>query len=191
MGGISVAGIYRALGRMLRALRAKKKERYLRHVPTGDLLVDRWALAREHGFGEGASVYDSSLIIGDVKVGKKTWIGPFTVLDGAGGIEIGAFCSISSGVQIYSHDSAKWALSGGKAPYDRAAVKIGDCCYIGSQSVIAKGVTIGDHCVIGACSFVNRDVPAYSVTVGAPARVIGRVEIDADEIRLIYDNRTS
>ena len=33
--------------------------------------------------------YDSVLVIGDVQVGKNTWIGPFVVLDGSGGLEIG------------------------------------------------------------------------------------------------------
>ena len=50
-----------------------------------------------------------------VTVGAGTWIGPNTLLDGTGGLSIGASCSISAGVQIYTHDSVMWALSGGTA----------------------------------------------------------------------------
>jgi acetyltransferase-like isoleucine patch superfamily enzyme len=111
-----------------------------------------------------------------VAVGRNTWIGPLALLDGTGGLSIGDNCSISTGVQIYSHDTVKWAVSGGTAGYEHAAVEIGSACYIGSQSVVAKGVTIGDHCVVGACSFVNRDLPPNTIAGGVPIRRLGRVE---------------
>src|SRR5215218_4042343 len=64
-------------------------ERWQRNLPLADYLVDRWEKARRLGFGAGSSIYDSSLVLGHVKVGENTWIGPFTVLDGSGGLEIG------------------------------------------------------------------------------------------------------
>jgi hypothetical protein len=79
-----------------RSLRAA----HARFVPFADLVCDRWERANLMGFGEGTSIYDSSLVIGDVAVGSRTWIGPFTVLDGSGGLRIGDTCSISAGVQI-------------------------------------------------------------------------------------------
>ena len=85
--------------------RAEVNAKFKRTLPLADYIVDRWEKAKVLGFGEGASIYDSVLVIGDVKVGAKTWIGPFVVLDGSGDLEIGAYCSISAGVQIYSHDS--------------------------------------------------------------------------------------
>lgn len=89
-------------------------------------------------------------------------------------------------MSTYTHDTVKWALSGGKAEYEYAPVRIGNCCHIGALSVIVKGVTVGDHSVIGAHSLVNRDVPAYTVVVGIPARITGRVEISDDgEVRLV------
>jgi acetyltransferase-like isoleucine patch superfamily enzyme len=158
------------------------RERWRRDLPFDELLFDRWQRARELGFGQDASIYHNSYVYGEVQVGSNTWIGPYTVLDGSGGLVIGRYCSISAGVHIYTHDSVQWALSGGIAPYEHAPVHIGDCCYIGSQSVIAKGVTIGHHCVIGACAFVNRDIPPYSIAVGVPARVIGPVNLASQSI---------
>lgn len=159
-------------------LAREMRAQWERDLPFGELISDRWERAQNLGFGEGSSVYDSSYIYGDVSVGANTWVGPFTLLDGTGGLRIGAFCSISAGVHIYTHDTVAWALTGGRSPAVRASVSIGDNTYIGSQSVIARGVSIGDHCVIGGNSFVNRSIPPYSVAVGAPCRVVGIVEID-------------
>lgn len=135
--------------------------------------MDRWERARELGFGEGSSIYDSALVLGDVSVGRHTWIGPGVVLDGAGGLAIGDYCSISAGVQIYTHDSVAWALSAGQAPYEKAPSRIGSRCYLGPQTVVAKGVTIGDGCVIGAHSLVLASIPAGSKAYGVPCRVVG------------------
>src|SRR3954447_12586769 len=94
--------------------RAEVDERWKRTLPFADYVVDRWEKARLLGFGEGTSIYDSSLVLGDVKVGSNTWIGPFTVLDGQGGLSIGSYCSISAGVHIYTHHTIRWSLSNGK-----------------------------------------------------------------------------
>jgi len=159
----------------LRALLAREmnavQQRYERTLPLADYVVDRWQKAKALGFGEGTSIYDSSLVLGSVKVGRNVWIGPFTVLDGSGGLVIGDNCSISAGVQIYTHDTVKWATSGGSAPVERATVTIGSRCYVGPNAIISKGVTIGDGCVIGANSLVNADVPSGMTAWGTPAKI--------------------
>lgn len=163
------------------------RDKWKRSLPYGDGIVDRWERARFLGFGEGASVYDSSVIIGNVSVGEKTWIGPFTVLDGSGGLTIGGYCSISAGVQIYTHDSVKWALSGGIAEYERAEVSIGSNTYIGPMTIIAKGARIGKHCLIGANSVVNKEIPDYSIAFGTTCRVVGKVLVSGGRVQLVYD----
>jgi acetyltransferase-like isoleucine patch superfamily enzyme len=147
--------------------------KWQRTLPFADYIVDRWEKAKLLGFGEGTSIYDSSLVLGGVVVGSHTWIGPFTVLDGSGGLTIGSFCSISAGVQIYTHDTVDWALSGGRQPADRAPTTIGSRCYIGPNTIIAKGVSIGDGSVVGANSLVLSDIPAGSKAFGTPCRVAG------------------
>jgi acetyltransferase-like isoleucine patch superfamily enzyme len=144
-----------------------------RTVSFGDYIVDRWQKAAALGFGPGTSIYDSALVFGEVQVGRDTWIGPYVVLDGSGGLTIGNNCSISAGVQVYSHDSVNWALSGGKAAYQYAATSIGNNCYIGPNVVIAKGVSIGDRCVIGANSLVLMDIPSDSRAFGTPCQIYG------------------
>ena len=177
-GAGATAGRISELLEELRALLAQQQMQVLEHwnrsLPFGDYIVDRWQKARDLGFGEGSSIYDSALVLGDVMVGKNTWVGPFTVLDGSGGLQIGEYCSISAGVQIYTHDTVQWAITGGAHFTERAPVSIGNRCYIGPNTVIAKGVTIGEGSVIGANSLVLHDVPENSKAFGTPCQVVSR-----------------
>lgn len=156
-----------------RVRRDEVDAKWQRSLPFGDYIVDRWERAKSLGFGEGSSVYDSVLVFGDVTVGKKTWVGPFCILDGTGGLVIGNFCSISAGVQIYTHDTVKWATSGGSHEPERAPTRIGDRCYLGPNVIVGKGVTIGEGSVIGANSLVLKDIPAGSKAHGSPCEVYG------------------
>ena len=144
---------------LINQLRSEMKKKFNRHVSIQDLLSDRWETASFYGFGEGTSCYNNVLIIGDVKVGKNTWIGPNVILDGTGGLEIGDFVSISAGVQIYTHDSLDWSQSMGKKPGKIMSTKIGNGVYLGPNSIIQMGTTINDKAIIGAMSFVNKDIP--------------------------------
>lgn len=146
--------------------------KFNRVLPANEYLSDRWEKANFLGFGKGTSIYDSSCVLGDVKVGERTWIGPFTVLDGSGGLTIGSNCSISAGVQVYSHDTVQWAISGGESPYEYAQTIIEDNCYIGPNVIITKGVTIGKGSIVGANSFVNKSCAPGSKIAGNPAKTI-------------------
>jgi acetyltransferase-like isoleucine patch superfamily enzyme len=180
-----------ALRKSLEALYAEQEARlgelYDRSLPFQDGFFDRWERARRLGFADKASIYNSALVFGAVSVGEGTWIGPYVILDGSAGLTIGAYCSISAGVQIYTHDTVAWALTGGKAERALGAVSVGDHCYIGSQSIIAAGVTVGPQSVIAANSFVNRDVPSRTIVGGSPARRLGAVVVDGASVTLAYD----
>ena len=54
-------------------------------------------------------------------------------------------------------------------------ITIGNNVWIGAHVCVLPGVTIGDNCVIGAVSVVNRDIPANSLAVGNPCRVIRKI----------------
>jgi len=151
-------------------LRKEMYEKHDRHVSLQDLFSDRWETAKFYDFGEGTSCYNNVLIIGDVKVGKNTWIGPNVILDGSGGLEVGDYCSISAGVQIYSHDTVQQSLSLGEDPVQKMKTSIGDGVYIGPNSIIEKGVSIGDQSVIGAMSFVNTNISRGKKFYGIPAK---------------------
>ena len=154
-------------------LQSEKIEKFKRRVSVGDLLTERGDNAKLYGFGEGSTMYDSVLVIGDVKVGRNCWIGPNVILDGSGGLEIGDWCCIDAGAQIYTHDSSDRFVNMGQGSDPRKPTKIGSGVFIGPQSVVTMGVTIGDRVKIGAMSFVNKDVPSDSTAFGAPARIKG------------------
>lgn len=181
-----------ALKALLQELRltreAELAAKFDRSLPFADGLFDRWERAKRLGFEPEASIYDSACVFGDVRVGAKTWIGPYVMLDGSGGgISIGATCSIAAGVQIYTHDTVLWALSGGKLPSRVGAVRVGNCVYLGSQSVIARSVTIGDMAVVAANSFVRDDVPQRTIVGGVPAVPIGHVEGEGEAVQLLFE----
>lgn len=55
-------------------------------------------------------------------------------------------------------------------------VRIGKCSFIGTSSIILPGVTVGEYAVVGAGSVVTKNVPAFTVVAGNPARVIKKVD---------------
>jgi acetyltransferase-like isoleucine patch superfamily enzyme len=158
-----------------------------RSLPFSEIFIDRWERAKKLGFGEGTSIYDNSLVFGDVKIGNKCWIGPNTIIDGTGGLIIGNFVTVSVGVHIYTHDNVKQTLSGGKFPIEYAKVFVGNCTYIGPQTIITKGISIGNHCLIASNSFVNKSFDDYSIIAGNPAKKIGKVIFENDQVRFEYE----
>lgn len=68
-----------------------------------------------------------------------------------------------------------------------ASVKIEDNCWIGAGAIITPGVTIGENCVIGAGSVVTKDIPANSIAVGNPCKVLRT--IDENDMKYYYKDR--
>ena len=123
-------------------------------------------------------------IVGDPDIGEGTWIGPFTLLDGSGGLRIGVGCDISAGAQLYSHSTARRCVSArAYATVDRAPTILGDHVFVGAGAVILMGVTIGDGVVVGAGAVVTGDVTPYTVVAGVPARPIATVVVEGDDVR--------
>lgn len=125
-------------------------------------------------------------VIGEPSIGEGTWIGPFTIVDGSGGLRIGRGCDISSGAQIYTHASTKRCVSGRSYPeVDRAPTTIGDNVFIGANAVVQMGVTIGDAAVVSAGAVVTNDVPSGVVVSGVPARPRARVVITEGDVQYL------
>lgn len=157
------------------------KRTYDRVLPVGELLFNRFDKARYLEAGRDSSVYDSSVIMGDVEIGEHVWIGPFTLIEGSNAkVRIGDFVSIDTGVHIYTHDSTAYYLSGGVNDFEKGPVEIGSRSVIGSQSIINYGVKVGEGCLIAANSFVKEDVPDGTIFAGTPAKQIGTVHVDPE-----------
>lgn len=80
-------------------------------------------------------------------------------------------CLIASKATILCHEHVYRDHRNPELPL-RKKVKIGRRCFIGVGSFILPGVKIGDDCIIGAGAIVAKDIPAGSLAVGVPAKVI-------------------
>jgi len=115
---------------------------------------------------------------GRIEIGDHTGISS-AIISSRTKIVIGRHVNIGGNARIFDHDFHSM-----KAPDRRdgqtdrlncksAPVIIGDDVFIGTNSIILKGVRIGDRSVIGAGAVVSiRDIPADSIVVGNPARII-------------------
>lgn len=130
---------------------------------------------------------------GEISIGSHTYIGGGRFIS-ANSIIIGDNVTIAWGGVVYDHDSHSldylkrrkdisdeirdirngenfikdkdWSVVNSKP------IKICNDVWIGMNATILKGVTIGEGAIVGACSVVTKDVPAWSVVVGNPARVV-------------------
>lgn len=112
---------------------------------------------------------------GNIEIGDRTRIGPYTCLSGRN-IKIGKDCLIASHVGIYAsnHIFADCNLEINKQERSYQGIKIEDDCWLGSGVRVVDGVTIGKGSVIGAGAVVTKDIPPYSIAVGVPAKVISK-----------------
>ena len=114
---------------------------------------------------------------GMIELGERCYIGyRFTVLSGPDGvIKIGNDVLIASDVIITNENHGmdpESELQYMDQPLSVSSVEIGDGCWIGEKVCIMPGVIIGKKSIIGAGSIVTHDVPAYSIAVGNPAKII-------------------
>ena len=118
-----------------------------------------------------------------ISIGKRFFVNfNLTILDEAP-VTIGDDCFIGPNVSIYTACHSTDPIERNTRQEWAEPVKIGDNVWIGGNSVICPGVTIGDNCVIGAGSVVTKDIPAWSLAAGNPARVIRTI---TDEERKYY-----
>ena len=118
---------------------------------------------------------------GEVIIGDNCYIGYYFSLFAGDRVTIGNDVLMASNVCIDSSNHGMDAYS--TVPYmhqdcSKAPVTIGDGCWIGEKVIICKGVEIGKKSIIGAGAVVTRSIPAYSVAVGNPARVIKKYDFD-------------
>lgn len=112
------------------------------------------------------------------KVGKGVFIGDNVSVDKNFPelITIGDNSYITGGTTLLCHkrdiSSYKKGTKLFDLPYKKAPIVIGAGCSTGTNTLILPGVTIGDGAVIGAGSLVTKDIPAWTLAVGRPAKVI-------------------
>ena len=111
---------------------------------------------------------------GKIEIGDDAAINPFCVLQGNGGIKIGNGTLIAAGVKMFSanhvFESRKKRIQ--QQGETKAGIVIGNDVWIGADSTILDGAKIGDGAIVAAGTVVNRNVEAYSIVGGVPARLM-------------------
>ena len=116
-----------------------------------------------------------------IKIGDNVDIGNNTFISANNSVEIGDHVIMSSYVFITDHDHGFGDFSKNlrEQPLTEGGfVKIGDNVFLGVKSSILKNVAIGERSIVAANAVVTKDVPAYSVVAGNPARMIKKFDFD-------------
>lgn len=137
------------------------------------------------GFSSGGKIYISDgvrlsdgVILapygGSIHLNENVFVGPYCVLYGHGGVMVGRNTMIAAHTVIVpsSHCFSDAGTLIRDQPLTKRGIVIGEDVWIGCGVRILDGVTIGSGCVVGAGSVVNRSLPARSVAVGVPAKVV-------------------
>ena len=114
-------------------------------------------------------------------VGKNTFFGDYVRMDTsyADMIYIGDYTHVTSGCRLLCHqrDLTGYCVGDNAASlgYKTGEIHIGKGVMVGMETIIMPGVTIGDGAIIGAGSIVTRDIPAWTIATGRPARVVKQI----------------
>lgn len=103
-----------------------------------------------------------------LKIGSNSWIGESVWLDDLGAISVGSNCCISQGAYLCTgnHDWSDPNFSLIVKP-----IVLCDGSWVGARTVVCPGVTIGEHAVAAAGSVVTKDIPAFEIHAGNPAKL--------------------
>ena len=140
--------------------------------------------------GEGTKIWHFSQVQSGAKIGKNCSIGQNVNI--ANNVKIGNHVKIQNNVSVYEGvELEDYVFCGpsmvftnikvprsefpqkGSEFYQKTLIK--KSASIGANATILCGVTIGEYALIGSGAVVTKNVPAYSLVVGNPGRVVGKV----------------
>ncbi len=135
-----------------------------------DVLIGRFCVVQaKHGY---------------LRIGDHCVLGTHSQVVGTNGVRIGR--DVMTGPQCYLGGSRHGTLRNGVPMMDqptesRGPVVLGDDVWLGAGVRVMEGVTIGTGAIVGAGAVVTRDVPAYAIVAGVPAKLVGVREPMADD----------
>ena len=147
--------------------------------------------------GSGSRVWHWAHICAGAKIGKDVSLGQNVFVGNK--VVIGDKCKIQNNVSVYDNVTLEEGVFCGpsmvftnvynprslidrKNEYQNTLVKKG--ATLGANCTIVCGTTIGEYAFVGAGAVVNRDIPAYALVVGVPARQIGWMSEFGEQLKL-------
>lgn len=147
--------------------------------------------------GEGSRVWHFVHVCGGAKIGKGVSLGQNVFVGNK--VTIGDQCKIQNNVSVYDNVTLEEGVFCGpsmvftnvynprslierKNEYRNTLVKKG--ATLGANCTIVCGVTIGEYAFVGAGAVINKDVPAYALMVGVPAKQIGWMSEFGEQLNL-------
>jgi len=109
---------------------------------------------------------------GTLDIGDQVFVNYGTSIGATELVRIGPRCNIGSHVMMIDNDFHRLEPERRLELPPSAPIVLEENVWLGSRVIVLRGVTIGAHSVVGAGSIVVDDVPARSLAVGVPARVI-------------------
>ena len=126
--------------------------------------------------GKSVSIMSGLKIRGPrgISIGNNSGINYGCLLDGSGGLTIGADVMVGQNVSFFSgeHKFKRTDIPMRLQGFKYQPVVVKDDVWIGAGAIILPGVSIGRGTIIGAGAVVTKDVPSYAIVGGVPAKVI-------------------
>lgn len=147
--------------------------------------------------GAGSRIWHFVHVCGGAKIGQGVSLGQNVFIGNK--VTIGDHCKIQNNVSVYDNVHLEASVFCGpsmvftnvynprsqierKDEYRNTLVKKG--ATLGANCTIICGITIGEYSFVGAGAVVNKDVPAYALMVGVPARQIGWMSEFGEQLNL-------
>jgi acetyltransferase-like isoleucine patch superfamily enzyme len=152
-----------------------------------NVMIDDYAFLSFRGEGNQALRIGNEVLLGrfsqvkirggNMTLGDKISLGPFCYLGTTSTLNIGDHCLIGTnsfigGIQHGYSDPTKPIAE--QQLSQRGGIHIGTDVWIGAHAVVNDGVSIGDGAIVGANAVVTKDVPAFTLVAGVPAKVLGK-----------------
>lgn len=150
--------------------------------------------------GEGSRIWHFAHVCGGARIGKGVSLGQNVFVGNK--VVIGDKCKIQNNVSVYDNVTLEEGVFCGpsmvftnvynprslverKSEYRDTLVRKG--ATLGANCTVVCGTSIGEYAFIGAGAVINRDVPAYALMVGVPARQIGWMSEYGEQLDLPLD----